>query len=60
MKNLIAFAASLALNLAVLGSLNVDLSRTQAAPAGEVTVVQLPEGQLVADATVRTHGEAML
>lgn len=48
MKNLIAFAAAVAVNLAVLGSLNSDLLTTQAAPAGVVTIEQLPEAQLVA------------
>lgn len=60
MKNLIAVAASLAVNLIVLGSLSVDLLSTQAAPAGEVTIEQLPEPQLVANAAVRPSAEAML
>lgn len=60
MNNLIAFVASLALNLAVLGSLNADLLSAQAAPAGEVTIEQLPEAQLVADAAIRTNAEAVL
>lgn len=59
MRNLIAFAAALAVNLAVLGSLTLDLNKSQAAPAGEVTIYQLPDAQLVASAANRST-EAVL
>jgi hypothetical protein len=42
MKNLIAFAASIAVNAAILGALDWSALQAQVAPAGEVLVTQLP------------------
>lgn len=40
-KQLIAFAASLAVNFALLGAMDWSAHDAQTAPAGEVTVTQL-------------------
>ncbi len=41
MKNLIAFAASVAVNLAILGALGWSAHQTQVPPSGEVSITQL-------------------
>lgn len=61
MKHLIALAASVALNLAVLGALN--FSALQSAPHGEVTITQLPldaDVAAFANALVVPQGRAVL
>ncbi|HLS80934.1 MAG TPA: hypothetical protein VK025_05975 [Steroidobacter sp.] len=49
MNRLIAFAASLAVNFALLGALDLSVLMAQRAPEGVVSIVQLPsDGQLAA------------
>ena len=43
MRTFFAVVASLAINVAVVGTLDWSTHSAQAAPAGEVTVVQLPD-----------------
>jgi hypothetical protein len=42
MKSLIAFAASIAVNAAILGALDWSAGQAQVPPAGEVLITQLP------------------
>jgi hypothetical protein len=42
MKSLIAFAASIAVNAAILGALDWSAWQAQVPPAGEVLITQLP------------------
>jgi hypothetical protein len=52
MKNLIAIAASIAVNVAILGALDWSAWQAQTPPAGEVSVTQVPlEADLAAYAS---------
>lgn len=53
MKAIVGFVASLVVNGTVLAVLQMDAQHLQAPPAGEVSIVQLPQGSdgpLYADA----------
>jgi hypothetical protein len=53
MKTFIAFAASVAINFAMLGALDWSVSQAQVAPSGEVSITQLPaDGDVAALAHV--------
>ena len=50
MKSFIGFAASLAVNFAILGALDLSVLEAQTPPPGQVSITQLPteDGDLLA------------
>jgi hypothetical protein len=58
MKTLIALAASIAVNAAILGALDWSAWQAQVPPAGEVSITQLPlDADLAAYASADSVGD---